>query len=330
MDKGQNSVDNPPSNSMGESVVPENRQALFTPQPPEATANTDSLTDQSQTAVNLSHPYFSNHPTQTFNTDTGDIILNSGEPKPKQNKRPFIIGGIILAVVVVVCVIVLLLVEAISKPSQADVSKSFNVFKDYIEYGPDNANDDNSWYISQLTSYMYDTSDVKEESQKIKSLYVDFKSKLQQSNITLSNDLRNTVAKEDTLLEYAILYIDLDNQIESLANNYIKPNEQVNAETLATQIVPQRSDNNFYNDFREIFIKYIVSELEIYAFYNDNFCLMDGKVDSVCVALLDDDTSYAELSQRNNFLASALEQNVSKLWSELEANTVAIQKGFNE
>lgn len=122
MDKGQNSVDNPPSNSMGDSVVPENRQALFTPQPPEATANTDSLTDQSQTAVNLSHPYFSNHPTQTFNTDTGDIILNSGEPKPKQNKRPFIIGGIILAVVVVVCMVVLLVVSKIGNNKKVEFS----------------------------------------------------------------------------------------------------------------------------------------------------------------------------------------------------------------
>lgn len=146
---------------------------------------------------------------------------------------------------------------------------------------------------------MYDTSDVKEESKKIKSLYSDFKSKLQQFRITLSNNLQSAITAEDTLLGYAILYIDLDDQIGPLINNYIESNGRADADTLATQVVPSRSDNNFYNDIGEILIKYIASKLEIYAFYNDNYCFTDGKV-------------------------------TSRLWSELETNTAAIQKGLDE
>lgn len=321
----------PNQENQGENSAGGSRQAIFTPQPPVVEGEAPTIPASAQASDGSSiHPYFSSHPTQTFNTEAGDIILNTSAPKPKQNKRPFIIGGVILAVFVLICVVVLLVVQAMSKPSKTDVVKSFNVFKNYIEYGPDNVGNDEGWYISQLTSYIYDTPDAEEESKKIKSLYSDFKSKLQQSSITLGNNLQNAIITEDTLLEYAILYIDLDNQIRSLVNNYIKADEQVNAESLATQIVPQRSDNNFYNDMREVLIKYIASELEIYAFYNDNFCLMDEDVDSECVALLDDDTSYTELSQRNKFLASAVEQNSPRLWSELKTNTTAVQKGLNE
>jgi hypothetical protein len=85
-----------------------NRQALFTPQPPEPTETIGSLDVQSHPPSGLSHPYLSSHPTQTFNTDTGDIILNAGEPKSKRNKRPLIIGGMILAVFVVICGVAIL------------------------------------------------------------------------------------------------------------------------------------------------------------------------------------------------------------------------------
>lgn len=89
----------------------DDRQALFTPQN-EPLAG-DSLS--AQPAVDLSHPYLSNHPTQTFNTDTGDIILNPVGAKPKQNKRPFIIGGTILIVFVVVCLVILAIVSSSKK-----------------------------------------------------------------------------------------------------------------------------------------------------------------------------------------------------------------------
>ena len=97
MDEDKNSSNLPPVDNTGDVAVPENRQALFTPQPPEPVENTSDTGAQPKTSTYLSHPYLSNHPTQTFNTDTGDIILNSSEPKPKQNKRPFIIGGGIFA-----------------------------------------------------------------------------------------------------------------------------------------------------------------------------------------------------------------------------------------
>ncbi len=96
------------------------RQAIFTPQPiqPEASANTNT---PAQPSTVLSHPYFSNHPTQTFNNEAGDIILNAGSQKPKHNKRPFIIGGIILAAFAVICVVVLVVMSSFDS-NNADYS----------------------------------------------------------------------------------------------------------------------------------------------------------------------------------------------------------------
>lgn len=83
--------------------TPENRQPVFTPEPtPTPVAPTV------EPAAGPMHPFFSNHPSQTFNTDAGDIILAGDAPvKPKLNKKPLIIGGIIAAVLVVVGVVVM-------------------------------------------------------------------------------------------------------------------------------------------------------------------------------------------------------------------------------
>lgn len=300
MDKGQNSVDNPPSNSMGESVVPENRQALFTPQPPEATANTDSLTDQSQTAVNLSHPYFSNHPTQTFNTDTGDIILNSGEPKPKQNKRPFIIGGIILAVVVVVCVIVLAIVSGLSNNEKAsnepnEAEKKFNQFATYLLYGVSN-NTLSGEYESDKT-YELDRqleNDGFDEGYWLKS------SELLDGAIMAADSNQN-------ITRYLVKSLRSYKEYFNFISWYQKNGRFDEGRLLSSYLSGGTSSakaliDNFYNKFNEIdfgIAKKYVDErkeqyndaIEIYAIYNEMGCIHDGSVDeNNCTKTVSSDT----------------------------------------
>ncbi len=100
----------PNQENQGENSAGGSRQAIFTPQPPVVEGEAPTIPASAQASDGSSiHPYFSSHPTQTFNTEVGDIILNTSAPKPKQNKRPFIIGGIILVIFAVVCVVVLLI-----------------------------------------------------------------------------------------------------------------------------------------------------------------------------------------------------------------------------
>lgn len=108
MDKDNVLSNLPPVKNTGSDAVPSepvggSHHAIFTPQP-DPTEPAGSPMAPGQPSANLSHPYFSNHPTQTFNTEAGDIILNTGAPKPKQSKRPFIIGGIIVVFIVALAV----------------------------------------------------------------------------------------------------------------------------------------------------------------------------------------------------------------------------------
>lgn len=317
------------TNSSPENTGADNRQAIFTPQPPEPTGSATSAVP-TQSSVNLSHPYLSNHPTQTFNTDTGDIILNTGSPKPKQNKRPFIIGGIILAVFVAVCVGVLLLVQALSKPSRNDVVKSFETYKNAIEYGPDNSGNEESWYIAQLSEYFYDSTTIDDQVQRISELYSDFKAKLQKSGIKISTELQNLISSETELLEYAVLYLNLDTAIQPLISTYLGTEDNTDASTLASQIIPTQSTSNFLNSFRDALQQYVVSELNMQNFYNENYCLTDGIIDNECVSLLDEDAAYEELRQQNESVGLKLQRYATRLWTELESCTEAIWEGLNE
>lgn len=305
------------------------RQAIFTPQPiqPEASANTNT---PAQPSTVLSHPYFSNHPTQTFNNEAGDIILNAGSQKPKHNKRPFIIGGIILAAFAVICVVVLVVVQAITKPSKADVINSFEAYKSYIEYGPDNSGNEDDWYLEQLSDYLYDTSDVAKEVEKINTLYSDFKNKLQESGIKISEELQGLISTESALLEYALLYINLDNIVQPQIEAYLDTKNTSDAQTLANQVLPAQSGSSFRDDFRDALLQYIISDLEIQKFYNNNYCIDNGIVSSSCIALLDADPDYIELLQQSDEVAFKLQQYVKRLWVELEACTNAVSEGLDE
>lgn len=122
----------PNQENQGENSAGGSRQAIFTPQPPVVEGEAPTIPASAQASDGSSiHPYFSSHPTQTFNTEAGDIILNTSAPKPKQNKRPFIIGGVILAVFVLICVVLLVLLSPNSK------SKLLNTLEPSVQYVKD-------------------------------------------------------------------------------------------------------------------------------------------------------------------------------------------------
>lgn len=122
MDEGQNP--NSGNNS---------RQPIFTPTTtPEQSAGvglqspTSGITGVTPTNnhVNLNHPYFSNHPSQTFNNDVGDIVIRTTGEKSRFgfNKKPFIIGGIIFVVVMILIVGVMSLAYIFQSADEKAVS----------------------------------------------------------------------------------------------------------------------------------------------------------------------------------------------------------------
>lgn len=132
MDKGSESKDSSPAGNAGLFTMPsvsgeENtatppavptKQAIFTPNPEvpaEASAGNafgaqaGAFGASEMNSTGPAHPFFSNHPTQTFASGAGDIIINHGSAgRPKTSRKPLIIGGIIIAALVVVLVGVML------------------------------------------------------------------------------------------------------------------------------------------------------------------------------------------------------------------------------
>lgn len=77
------------------------------------------------------HPFFANHPTQTYAGSTNDIVIGANNVKPKMNKKPFIIGGIILIAIVIVCIVVAVTLGQ----TESSLKRSLNSYANYLLYG---------------------------------------------------------------------------------------------------------------------------------------------------------------------------------------------------
>lgn len=104
--------DKQPSNGADNSGATDSSvpQGIFTPNPttpPAQPAQTPVVTGSvvEPATTGLSHPYVSNHPTQTTASGVGDIVIGKNGKKISP-KKPLVIGGIIGAVIAVIIAIV--------------------------------------------------------------------------------------------------------------------------------------------------------------------------------------------------------------------------------
>lgn len=120
--------------------VPEAPVAPDVPSTPGVIASTPEVApppsddEIAKASANLtpSRPFFSDHPTQTTASGTGDIILE--KTKTPGSKKPLIIALIIGAVVLMVGIVILLMVN---RPvSQEELAQSFSEYRDLLENGP--------------------------------------------------------------------------------------------------------------------------------------------------------------------------------------------------
>ena len=78
---------------------------------------TAPTTSQSQPQGGAAHPFFANHPSQTFNTGAGDIVIGGGQAsKPKRSKVPLVIGAVAVILVIIAVIIVLAISKNSSRP----------------------------------------------------------------------------------------------------------------------------------------------------------------------------------------------------------------------
>lgn len=123
--------DNSNSSDAANSVQP----GIFTPNPttpPTPPAQTPVVTGSvvepasNTTTTGLSHPYVSNHPTQTFSSETGDIVIGNSVPKGRKNKKILIMG-------IIITTVILLFVSIIFLICQNPSSRVLKLFKQNID-----------------------------------------------------------------------------------------------------------------------------------------------------------------------------------------------------
>ena len=231
--------------------------------------------------------------------------------------------------VVAVIAVVIMIAQAVSKPSKADVVKSFEAYKNYIEYGPDNSGGENNWFLFRLVGAEYTESDRKESAEKSSTLFTDFQKTSAESKMSIDADLQNLITNESALLNFATVLINLDSITQPLIESYLADGMEV-AKGKIEQVVPQKSNSDFRNKLRDALIEYIKSNLDMYVFYNQNYCIDDGVISNDCVALLDADAQYTGLLAQDKKYSQNLQRYFSRLEAELKANTIAIQEKLNE
>lgn len=295
------------------------RQAIFTPPPPEPTTpdtNSGDANAQPTPSVNLAHPYFSNHPTQTSATETGDIILNSNSPKPKHNKRPFIIGGVILAVLLVIITIILLVASSVSKPSIDKVSDDFMAYRAYMIYGPDGDEDD-EWFFPQLADNLYIDDQQIEFVSTATALLDTFDKSFSSSRLNSNSDLRQEVQLSEQLYYGMVGYINREINLKAFYQVYLDSGLNTAKDKISSYFT-ESSNTGVLNAMSTELRKYYETEVELYRIYDEQGCVEDGVVSGICVQDIRSTQNYRQLKSAELRAEQLLPQIYRELTSEFQ------------
>lgn len=335
MDDPNNTNNSPTDAGVG------NRQAIFTPQPeaanppetpqPPTTVNTAAdITPPTPPASDATHPFLSNHPTQTFNTNTGDIILGGAVPKTKQNKRPIFIGvAIILACLAVVAVILMAASGMFGEKqvSTAEVRTKWNEFTTYLENGPEGARetnenneetddveenetevyrrDEDEWYIFNLDRYDLPNDQRLQYVQELQSRWQ-----------KVSDDISSNetfVTNYASVLKRATNFQLLDYYKTEILQRYAK-NDENSVTAYILTLTPDASEAEDINVADTALRNYLLSYTTVVDFYKVHQCLVDGGVDENC---------SANLSENNDSFNAALDTLADK-YRALQSSNIAV------
>lgn len=224
-------------------------------------------------------------PTIATPAETGDIILSPDGPRP-HNKRPFIIGGLILAVVAIIAIALVALFKGFQPTtnSNASVAKTqFDQFATYLLYGK--SEDVLSGEYDGYKSYELDLQLEKDE---IDLAYWEKSAELLNKAIT-------SATEDQSITRYLIQSLQSYQQTFNFIRTY-RQNGDLGEERLLSTYLSSGSEaaetliDNFYarynTDESSLTANYVVERktqyndlLKIYAFYNDLSCIKNGVID---------------------------------------------------
>ncbi len=214
-----------------------------TPQPiPQLTQPTPQPTAPPTQTPPKSSP--ASRPSPRLSSD--DIILPSSNPKPKGDKKPLIIGAIVLAGAAVIAGIVLLMTGAFNNNSGSveatDAKGKFNIYANYLLFGEDSKEnipdfDQNELYtFENIFNQMNEnneevTNEPSEENlqyiNNLKNLFDDFYNAYSAQNSEVSESVNEYKDSLDFIYAYVNFVPPSDEEILSTANSNLAKFYQV-------------------------------------------------------------------------------------------------------
>lgn len=278
----------------------------------------------------LTHPFFSNHPSQTFNTDAGDIILAGAAPvKPKFNKKPLIIGGIIAAVLVVVGVVMVAFGTA-NPNGNTKIGKAHRGLYTYGNYLINGSKSDQriNENLPYYSTYFYDgvlqdddpTKLVTEAERIFNSFYTDYQLYRATLDEVTQNILDTSVDLNSVQLEVLQQYLEIQdiNEVDMLELYLSGGSSSMVADVTQNYAKLFSSNTALLSTIAENKISLAEAMGVMYDNYTEQGCLNGNSFDDAC--LKENTWSNEVKEQQSRFLV--LQQEIINNHRQLLINVI--------
>ena len=241
-------------------------------------------------------PITQNNTPAEYSTDNGDIILNT--PKKKNKKPLIIIGGIMFLCICIGSIIALLLQNqaSLNTDGPTGIQAALNQFANYFFYGEENT--DTKWEgfnKSIEKPIFYQKADYINSEHEYFETLENYFNKLttnieaeQGSNEYISNLLSDYNNMLDLNINYYTSGIPTRS---SLLSKYVEGGENETKQYINERTKPYENIKKLYDlDFYDLITSWSNGNLALTIIYDNNGCIIDGRVDSACAENIVDET----------------------------------------
>lgn len=276
----------------------------------------------------LGHPYFSNHPTQTASSGIGDVVIDNRGPRTKRKMPKAVVFGLIgVAVVAVVATVLWNIFGGTKKLSKADVIASYNEYANYVQFGPEEDDSQDGWFLLSLADGFYPREKQLEFTNKATELFRIFNKNLNELKTT-SSKLQNSVQYNGELLNIIVDYINLQAIAGDNESTYLNSGEEAALKEIEDR--KKNLNNTLAKNLEEKITQYLKNNISILNIYKQHSCIVDNSISDECVLNIADDAELNSLRSQNTSLDRQLELSYSSLSEEFEKSTGIIGRSLDE
>lgn len=323
-DKNQNTSNGTPN-------ADPTQRAIFTPNSAPASSNqsrdssvvTGSVVEPA--SAGLSHPYLSNHPTQTFASETGDIIINNTKPQPKSKKKFWIIGGIVgvgVAIILLACV-VLLTSKSKNENTLAGIDHELYMYGNYLFSGSDSSqkiSNPPSYYSTYFYNTLFTSDDPLEYLKDVEDKFGTFQEQYQDFRTKINNESAQ-LTLDDSVNLNSIQIKNLKQFLENASINeadmlslYISHGGSAMVQTVKESYSDlANSDSALLANIGSNEITLAETLKNIYDKYSARGCISNNELDNTCIAENFWSADFSEQQAKVTELQNEMDSNYRQL-----------------